>query len=88
MAVDIHLDYLTEDEQVVQLCTRSWEVNAEGQFVYSVSSLAKEMGLSSRELGNIVYQGCDAYTLDDVCVLRRITCLHKSYRFYSTPPPG
>jgi hypothetical protein len=55
-----HLRYLTSDTKIQQLCNMYWELDEDDKFVYTVTSLAKQFEMSSRELGNLVDTNCAA----------------------------
>lgn len=67
MATAIHIDYLSDNTAVIELCKRYWEIDSEGRFVHTLASLSKEAGMSSHNFGELVFSSCDAYTLDDTC---------------------
>lgn len=63
----IRLELLTSDDDSIQICTRYWEVDEQGNFTYKLSDLAKMQNLSSRELSKFVSQSCQALSIKDVC---------------------
>src|SRR5438067_1456175 len=63
----IHLEFLTNDDNIIQLCTLFWEHDEQGNFTYKLTDLARTQNLSSRELSKFVGQHCQALSTNDVC---------------------
>lgn len=56
----MNLRFLTADENIQNICRMYWELNSEGKFVYTVTYIAKQFDISSRDLGSLVEANCQA----------------------------
>ena len=62
------LVFITEDEQLIALCKQYWEIGVDGNFVHTVTSLAKQRGMSShKKFSQLVSESCKVYIHDFVC---------------------
>ena len=56
------LIFLTEDEKLIELCKQYWEIGNDGNFIYTVTNLAKQRGLSSnKKLSRLISENCKVY---------------------------
>lgn len=56
------LVFLTKDEQLIALCKQYWEIGDEGNFVHTVTSLAKQRGMPShKKFSQLVSESCNVY---------------------------
>ncbi len=63
----VRLEFLTDDENLIQLCTHYWQVDQEGNFACKVADLARNFGLSTNELGKRVKNSCKALSTANFC---------------------
>jgi len=62
------LVFITEDEQLIALCKQYWEIRDDGNFVHTVTSLAKQRGTSShKKFSQLVSENCKVYIHGFVC---------------------
>src|SRR5512141_2760596 len=62
------LVFITADEQLIALCKQYWEIGEDGNFVHTVTSLAKQRGTSShKKFSQLVSASCKAYIHGFVC---------------------
>jgi hypothetical protein len=61
------LEFLINDEHLVQLCTLYWQADQEGNFTYKVADLARNFGLSTNELSKRVKNSCKAFSTENFC---------------------
>lgn len=61
------LKFLTEDRLIVDLCTRYWQMDGEGQYVHRTSDLSLPDGLARNRLAAFVSEHCQAYDPDHAC---------------------
>ena len=62
------LVFMTEDEQLIELCKLYWEIGQDGSFVHTVTSLAKQKGTTShKKISQLVSAHCKAYIHGLVC---------------------
>ena len=63
----LQLEFLTDDEKVIQLCRQYWQCDESCKFPLTVAQLAKEYGLKSGDVSNLVYTNCNAYSDNKIC---------------------
>jgi hypothetical protein len=63
----VRLEFLTDDENLIQLCTLYWQVDQEGNFACKVADLARNFGFSTNELGKRVKNSCKALSTANFC---------------------
>jgi DNA-directed RNA polymerase subunit M/transcription elongation factor TFIIS len=63
----VHLEFLTDDENLIQLCTLYWQIDQVGTFAYKVADLARNFGLSTNELSKRVKNSCKALSTANFC---------------------
>src|SRR2546423_2570657 len=63
----IQLEFLTSDDDTIQVCTLYWELDEQMSFTHKLTDLANMQNLSSRELSKFVSQRCQALSTEDVC---------------------
>jgi|ERR1041384_4122278 hypothetical protein len=63
----IQLEFLTSDDNLIQICTLYWAQDDQGNFAYKLTDLAKMQNLSSREFSKFVGQYCRALSTNNVC---------------------
>jgi len=63
----IQVEFLTDDEDMQELCLLYWQVDDEGRFVHNVSDFASRFGLKSRKVASVVRQHCRAFRTDLMC---------------------
>jgi hypothetical protein len=61
------LEFLTDYENLIQLCALYWQVDQEGDFACKVADLARNFGLSTNELGKRVKNSCKALSTASFC---------------------
>jgi len=60
--------FLTDDEQINELCKQYWEIGDDGKFVYTVTNLAKQKGgVSHKKFSQLISASCKAYVHGFVC---------------------
>ena len=52
----LQIEILTEDSKLIELCQKYWEMDHNHVFVFKVQDIAKEFGISSRILLDLVNQ--------------------------------
>jgi hypothetical protein len=60
------LKFLTEDQQLVTICQKYWQVNESG-FAQKVAEIAEEHSISTYDLSGVVKSNVVAYSSDIVC---------------------
>jgi hypothetical protein len=63
----MQLEFLTSDDNIIQICTLYWEHDEQGIFTHKLKDLAGMQNLSSSELSKFVGQHCRALSVNDVC---------------------
>lgn len=63
----IRVEFLTDDERLKKICHLYWELAEEPNFTHSVTSLARDFALSSRDLKAIVDENCNAFSSNHTC---------------------
>jgi hypothetical protein len=63
----VRLEFLTDDEDLIQLCTLYWQIDQEGVFACKVADLARNFGLSTNELSKRVKNSCKASSTAKFC---------------------
>ncbi len=59
---------LTQDERLVELCKKYWEIGDDGGFLYSAASLAKQSGTSSqKKFAQLISQSCKVHIQGFTC---------------------
>ena len=62
------LVFMIEDEQLIELCKLYWEIGDDGNFVHTVTSLAKQRGTTShKKFSQLVSESCKAFIHGIVC---------------------
>lgn len=67
MTFQLDLKITTKDQAFAELCKRYWELDDEGGFLYKVSELSRDYGVSSSELTRLVSEHASAISPDDLC---------------------
>jgi hypothetical protein len=63
----VRLEFLINDERLIQLCTLYWQIDQEGNFACKVANLARDFGLSTNELSKKVKNSCKAFSTENFC---------------------
>jgi len=61
------IDFLTDDEDIVDLCTRYWSLDEQGCFVHRVADLLLPPGAATGRVAAFVAEHCHAYDSDILC---------------------
>ena len=65
--MDLTLRYLTDDQTIIELCNRYWEMDADGQFAYKVNDLILPAGIHSRTVSAFVAEHCRVCNPEIAC---------------------
>ncbi|MDN3526390.1 hypothetical protein QWY79_14045 [Halomonas sabkhae] len=65
MYIDVAVN--TDDERIVELARRYWELTDEGKFMYSVAELASDFGIKSHQVTKVVKENSSAFRTDITC---------------------
>ncbi|WP_420627840.1 hypothetical protein [Candidatus Leptofilum sp.] len=63
----IQLEFLTDDDEIINICKDYWEMDENLKFKQSVASIAKTFGLKSNQTSKFVAQHCNAKSAKIVC---------------------
>jgi hypothetical protein len=63
----IQVEFLTDDEDMRELCQLYWHTDDEGKYAYKVSEFAGRFGLGTHEAASVVQQHCRAFRTDMLC---------------------
>lgn len=63
----IELEFVTDDQAIIDICRSYWEVNAEGQFIYRVNDVAQLAGIPPRGITKFIAEHCRVHTSDIKC---------------------
>lgn len=63
----IELEFVTDDQAIIDICRRYWKVNADGQFIYRVNDVAQLAGIPPRGIIKFIAEHCRVYTSDIKC---------------------
>lgn len=64
----IELNFLTDNEEIKEVCRLYWELDENQKFKFSISNLARKFGYKANQLSKFVSDHCIAYTLDNECI--------------------
>ncbi len=65
--VSLVLEQLSDDAAIVELCSRYWQLDSDGGFVYKVSELPVPPGYTYRGVAGYVAEHCHAYDVENLC---------------------
>ena len=63
----INLNVLTDDGVLSTSCVRYWEITDQGEFVYTVSTIASELGVPANKASKIIGEACQAFSSTIKC---------------------
>lgn len=62
-----HLEFLTEEKDLQELCETYWLTDARGKFVYKISEMESFLDLKQNELVGLVQKNCHVFHREMVC---------------------
>lgn len=61
------LEFLTDDPNLIKLCTEYWKTTGDGKFARTTTDISKEFGIPATGLGKFVETYCTAYSREVFC---------------------
>lgn len=63
----VDLQFMTDDIEIQTLCKKYWDMDGEGNFLYTVKSLSENYGQKSHTLSKIIKENCHAHSQSLFC---------------------
>jgi RNase P subunit RPR2 len=72
---DLEFEITNQDNEIMAICSRYWQINEKGEFVETVTAIAKEYGVSINEITKRVQLNSRAYS-------KRLSCQHCGVKLF------
>jgi hypothetical protein len=63
----IQLNFLTDNEEIINICKQYWDMDEDYKFKQSVANIAKTFGLKSNQTSRFIAEYCNAFSPKYVC---------------------
>jgi RNase P subunit RPR2 len=73
--MDLEFEITSQDNEMMAICSRYWQTNEKGEFVETVTAIAKEYGASVNEITKRVQLNSRAYS-------KRLSCKHCGVKLF------
>jgi RNase P subunit RPR2 len=73
--IDLEFEITSQDNEIIAICSRYWQTNEKGEFVETVTAIAKEYGASVNDITKRVQLNSRAYS-------KRLSCQHCGVKLF------